>query len=355
MCSYDGSGRVLLLWDACGCDHFRRLVGVARLSGVRPRLQFLAQGTLPISAGRIAEGRCGGSLTQRGWVQTVKSNAEGSGRYFLGVGHRFLIFPKVYQTIEYSPGPDTTGGPVQSRTKDGVEVILSVSFQYQLKQENIYDLFTTYGINMDGLEDGQQEPYQRVLSYVARDILTDVSTEYNAFEFFSNRTNIGDRMSTQLRTIYERDYFASVVFFQLKDVDLPDQFEHAIQDAEVSRQYQQRAREIQTKAEIEAQTSVIQAEYDAQILLQEAGAQANATLQQNHYEIAAFNFTQQNRLLSYMALQRQLGWDQLDAQDAAQQLVNYVQVSAAAANTEDAIISLSGVGVAAGDSTGSGR
>merc|ERR1711871_382643 len=114
--------------------------------------------------------------------------------------------------------------------------------------------------------------------------------------------------SQNLREVYERDYFSTVVFFQLKDVDLPDQFEHAIQDAEVSRQYQQRAREIQTKAEIEAQTMVIQAEYDAQIKLQEAGAQANATLQQNYYDIAAFNFTQQNRLASYKTLKSQLGW-----------------------------------------------
>lgn len=75
------------------------------------------------------------------------------------------------------------------------------------------------------------------------------------------------------------------MFFQLKDVDLPDEFEHAIQDAEVSRQYQQRAREIQTKARIEAETTVIQADFTATIALQEASAQANATLQQNFYEI----------------------------------------------------------------------
>ena len=128
--------------------------------------------------------------------EQVTTQAVGSGRYFLGVGHEFLIFPKVYQTIEYSDLPDANAGPVQSRTKDGVEVILSVSFQYQLKQENIFDLFETYGIDMDGVDEdeGEDEPYKRVFSYVARDILTDVSTEYNAFEFFSNRTNIGDRM-----------------------------------------------------------------------------------------------------------------------------------------------------------------
>jgi len=277
-------------------------------------------------------------LDYNSWRHTVSTTAVGSGRYFLGVGHRFLVFPKVYQTIEYSPVPDATAGPVQSRTKDGVEVILSVSFQYQLKQENIYDLFELYGLEMDGLDDDEEEPYKRVFSYVARDILTDVSTEYNAFEFFSNRTNIGDRMWRELRSVYERDYFATVVFFQLKDVDLPDQFEHAIQDAEVSRQYQQRAREIQTKAEIEAQTSVIQAQYSAQIMRQEAGAQANATLLQNHYDIAAFNFTQRNRLASYKAMYQQLGWSN------PSQLIDYIQISAASANTEDSIISLAGVG-----------
>lgn len=272
--------------------------------------------------------------------EQVTTDAVGSGRYFLGLGHEFLIFPKVYQTIEYSDLPDATAGPVQSRTKDGVEVILSVSFQYQLAQESIHDLFQTYGISMDGIDtdEGEEEPYKRVFSYVARDILTDVSTEYNAFEFFSNRTNIGDRMWRELRTVYERDYFASVVFFQLKDVDLPDQFEHAIQDAEVSRQYQQRAREIQTKAEIEAETSVIQAEYSAHIILQEAGAQANATLVQNEYDIAAFNFTQANRLASYKAMYSALGWTD------ASQLIDYVQVSAASANVDESIISLSGVG-----------
>lgn len=166
-------------------------------------------------------------LDYNGWRQTVTTSAAGSGRYFLGVGHEFLVFPKVYQTIEYSEMADTTGPAVQSRTKDGVEVILSVSFQYQLLQENIHDLFQAYGIEMDGTvdeEEGEEEPYKRVFSYVARDseytpqsppqldsqrcslerllcdsVLTDVSTEYNAFEFFSNRTNIGERMSSELR------------------------------------------------------------------------------------------------------------------------------------------------------------
>ena len=40
-------------------------------------------------------------LDYNGWRQTVTVSAAGSGRYFLGLGHEFLVFPKVYQTIEY--------------------------------------------------------------------------------------------------------------------------------------------------------------------------------------------------------------------------------------------------------------
>jgi hypothetical protein len=186
------------------------------------------------------------------------------------------------------------------------------------------------------------------------------------FEFFSNRTNIGDTMWTALREQFTDELFADVVFFQLKDVDLPDDFEvqsppslpaqrgtprwgslggcsnlhrgclqHAIQDAEVSRQYQSRAHEVQTKLLIEARTRVIQAEYRRAIMLQEAEATANGTLRKNHYDIKAFNVTQANRLTAYRALQEQMGL-------TGAELMSYLKVTAAAHNTAGSIIALGG-------------
>eukprot|EP01045_Picozoa_sp_COSAG04_P019075 COSAG04_NODE_1819_length_5500_cov_5.703573_4_plen_73_part_00 len=68
---------------------------------------------------------------------------------------------------------------------------------------------------------------------------------------------------------------------------------------------------------------------------------ANATLLRNNFEIKAFNFTQANRLESYSVMMQQLGM-------SSAQLIDYIQVSAASANTVDSIISLQGIG----DSTG---
>jgi hypothetical protein len=109
-------------------------------------------------------------LDYNSFTQSVDDATLGSGRYFLGVGHSFILFPKVYQTIEYSAMPEATGQALQSRTKDGVEVVIMISFQYQIDPAKVYDLYQKYG----------DENYKQVFSYMARDILTDVATQYNA-------------------------------------------------------------------------------------------------------------------------------------------------------------------------------
>jgi hypothetical protein len=65
------------------------------------------------------------------------------------------------------------------------------------------------------LQEGDQDGYAKVFSYVARDILTDASTQYDAFSFFKNRTDIGDYMWRKLRKEFADNYFADVVFFQV--------------------------------------------------------------------------------------------------------------------------------------------
>ena len=48
------------------------------------------------------------------------------GIYFIGVGHYFLKFPRTVQTIEFSK--DTKNWLIKSRTNDGLEVNLEISF-----------------------------------------------------------------------------------------------------------------------------------------------------------------------------------------------------------------------------------
>ena len=53
------------------------------------------------------------------------------GIHFLGVGHSFIKYPKTVQTIEFSQDRNANGPVIQSRTQDGLEVSLEISFQYK--------------------------------------------------------------------------------------------------------------------------------------------------------------------------------------------------------------------------------
>jgi len=54
-----------------------------------------------------------------------------AGIFFLGIGHSFIKFPKTVQTLEFSKEKTANSAPLQSRTSDGLEVILEISFQYK--------------------------------------------------------------------------------------------------------------------------------------------------------------------------------------------------------------------------------
>ncbi len=60
-------------------------------------------------------------------------------------------------------------------------------------------------------------------------------TNYSAYEFFMNRTTIGSSMAINLNNFYTSELHSTIEFFQLRSVDLPDEFENAIQQTEVTK------------------------------------------------------------------------------------------------------------------------
>ena len=65
------------------------------------------------------------------WIsKTISPHVKENGLYFIGIGHSFIKFPKTVQTIEFSNEPNSNRVPIESRTSDGLEVTLEISFQY---------------------------------------------------------------------------------------------------------------------------------------------------------------------------------------------------------------------------------
>lgn len=116
------------------------------------------------------------------WLsKTIDPIARFNGLYFIGIGHSFIKFPRNIQTIEFSQDRAANRPAIESRTSDGLEVILEISFQYTLQPENLYRLYNYYGFD-----------YSSTFQNIAIDVLTEEATGYTAYDFFMNRGKIKD-------------------------------------------------------------------------------------------------------------------------------------------------------------------
>ena len=120
--------------------------------------------------------------------------------------------------------PGDSLGPLNSRTKNGLLIHIQVAFHYRIQKDNILELYSTFAMEYEDRYVGQ-----------ARTTLRDVASFYNAIEFFNNRTIIGDIMEQYLQIDLE-GMFADVVFFQMREIDLPDEFEEALKQVQIAQQ-----------------------------------------------------------------------------------------------------------------------
>mmetsp|Transcript_73555 Transcript_73555/g.227166 ORF Transcript_73555/g.227166 Transcript_73555/m.227166 type:complete len:343 (+) Transcript_73555:67-1095(+) len=214
-----------------------------------------------------------------------------SGRFFIGPLSHFIKFPAVVRTIQFS---DTDlskdlvdheqGNPtLSSRTSDGLDVSVELSFQYQLKKDNVYSLYTTMGAH---------EEFHATFTRIAIDRLTEAATRYTANEFFRQRGQIGKAMEAKLKDVFEKQLFASIFSFQLRSVLLPQDFENAIQLTEVKKQDVHVAEAERNTTRVALETELMQAHRRVQVTSNNGEAYEQAVTLQNLADINQFNQTQ---------------------------------------------------------------
>ena len=146
--------------------------------------------------------------------------------------------------------------PISSRTSDGLEVIIEISFQYVLQTAKLGELYNKYG-----------ESYSRVFQSVAIDILTEEATKYTAYDFFMDRGKIKDDFQISLDKRFNEVCYANIQFLQLRSVDLPALFEDSIQESEVKKQDIQKALAELNKVKIEVETNIKSAEFQKDVTI----------------------------------------------------------------------------------------
>lgn len=241
--------------------------------------------------------------------QTLNSRVYQGGTYFLGVGHSFITYPRQQQTVMYASTPVTpTGGgnqvagsdgpAVACRTNDGLPVLISFAFNYQLigTGDILTNLYLRYGDNT-----AVTELYRRI----ARNVVRTVTGKYSTFDLFTNRAQMQADMQASLNV----DISAQggvVQSFQFLDVGIPANFADARTQQASAVQAVTNAQNQLVVAQITAQTQVQYATQQAQLIVSQATNNASAAIIANNAAIASLTARYTNERAAYRGLRAAL-------------------------------------------------
>mmetsp|Transcript_69746 Transcript_69746/g.181714 ORF Transcript_69746/g.181714 Transcript_69746/m.181714 type:complete len:401 (-) Transcript_69746:152-1354(-) len=211
------------------------------------------------------------------WVtKSISTDVFHGGTHFIGPWNAFVTFPATVQTIEFSDRfGQRTAEKLHTRTKEGLGLHLSISFQYRLLPDELHKLYRLTNTQ-----------YEMLFTRIARDQMLEAASQYEGPQYWLQRHEIGNRMkglvSQQLR-----DSYADLWGLQLLVIDLPDRYEQSITMTQVQQQLIKTRTNQQAAASIRADTEVMKADFDSKVQVVQAEAQANYTLETRMAEAEA--------------------------------------------------------------------
>jgi len=247
------------------------------------------------------------------WIsETIEPRPYASGRHYLGLGNHFIKFPKTVKSVLFLDElqQDRIGPALQSRTSDGLNVRLEVSFQYRLLYNRLYGMYSALGPS-----------YETTFIRMAIEQLTTAATLHDAHFFFTNRTAISQEMHSRLDGHLKEHAGAEVPFFQLRTVHLPSEFEDAIKDTQVKQQETHIARLEQKTNRVSFQTKVLQAEQAVKVMANQATAEVASIKAQNDGYCKQYRMTQQLQAEALETMMDTAGW-------GSKQLLEYLRIRA---------------------------
>jgi regulator of protease activity HflC (stomatin/prohibitin superfamily) len=239
------------------------------------------------------------------FTKNIGKEAYDNGRYILNPFKSFLKYPKNLVTIEFSQNKKAESSPLQTRTGEGLAVILSVSFQYQLIKEKIPDLYNLANINF-------HSTYVRI----SRDVILKVGGMFNATDYWMNRVEIAEIMKQTMDNELLKAY-GHCISLQLLKIELPKTYEDSIVQTQVEIQ-KINMRKFEQSAELIRQNSlVIISEAEQKIRVTNATGLAEASRIKAFAKANALNNTVNAENMMYKMAMDELGL-------TPDQLMNYI-------------------------------
>jgi len=205
---------------------------------------------------------------------TAAESVYPEGKYLIGPSATMFLYNRVVVSLDFT-GDDE----LECLTSDGIQVTLSVTFQYQIIESELFTIFKDFGWEV---------VLQDYLEVTARDSIRDTCATKTAQNFYEERGEIEIAMLDALSSdMILADAHVDIRLLQLGNVELPEELKTAIEEKQRSEQdidnaLNERAGELinaETQletAKVEADTLIIVAEAEAEALLTEAEEMATA-------------------------------------------------------------------------------
>ncbi len=194
------------------------------------------------------------------------------GVYAYGVGDKFIKFKRTLKDVDIDQ--------INCITKDKIVIGLTISAQYQYNRDDLIPVVLQNFNNGDG--------YESFLSNIVRNIILRQCGLYDAESYYTDRGNIYNNMydsllneinnNTNIGSNYNLG--ATIEFFQLKNIDFPDTFAQAITSKQLVMQNKITKLNDRTTQLILANTTLLQNQRQADIILINSNTQANINMNQ---------------------------------------------------------------------------
>lgn len=282
------------------------------------------------------------------WTQSVTGEPMVEpGMKYVGPFNGLVRYPSVYQMMyfdkfdNYEAVPhEMVKPPILSRTYDGLQVNVKVSFQWKLEPQYLKGIYEVLG-GAEDLDEDQERPedkpsFVEALVRFSRGTLTQVCAEYTASQFFANQTLVEVRMFDRLAANLnksEHNFFINVQGLQLRSVDLPNEYEDAIAETQKEEQDFQTASAERATKEMQMSTVVMQASQQVRELKKASEANASKIEVENAAWVEQYRLFQTKQAEAYGRILNELA----EASDPYANLYELMRQKALKEHTPDAL------------------
>lgn len=189
-----------------------------------------------------------------------------AGLYFLGLGHSFIKFPRVVQTIEFIPSHRDL---LHTRTSDGLPLTLGVSFQFRYIPQHLHTLYLAY-----------RNDHMHVYQNTATAVIANVACNYSAYTFFNDKQGIAAAMQRELTIQFAEKLYAQIEALQINYIELPISFQDAILESIATKQNITRSLRYKENMAVTFSTNLMVSEQEKNQTIIAATGRANQRRQQ---------------------------------------------------------------------------